>query len=62
VDQALGIDNKNAQRWYLRGKCYTALGFKTEAYSMKKMRNLEWGEYRHPEVLQSLTISVNEFK
>jgi hypothetical protein len=29
---------------------------------MKKMRNLEWGEYRHPEFLQSLTMSVNEFK
>ncbi len=29
---------------------------------MKKMRNVEWGAYRHPEFLQSLTISVNELK
>ncbi len=29
---------------------------------MKKMRNLDWGNYRHPEFLQSLNISVNELK
>jgi len=29
---------------------------------MKKLRNLEWGGYRHPEFLQSLTVSVNELK
>lgn len=29
---------------------------------MKKLRNVEWGEYRHPEFLQSPTISVNELK
>jgi hypothetical protein len=29
---------------------------------MKKIRNLDWGDYRHPEFLQSLNISVNELK
>lgn len=29
---------------------------------MKKMRNIEWGNYRHPEFLQSLNMSVNELK
>jgi len=29
---------------------------------MKKKRNIEWGNYRHPEFLQSLNISVNELK
>ena len=29
---------------------------------MKKIRNLNWGNYRHPEFLQSLDISVNELK
>lgn len=29
---------------------------------MKKLRNLKWGDYRHPEFLQSLTMSVNELK
>ena len=29
---------------------------------MKKIRNLNWGSYRHPEFLQSLNISVNELK
>ena len=29
---------------------------------MKKIRNLDWGNYRHPEFLQSLNISVNELK
>ena len=29
---------------------------------MKKIRNLNWGNYRHPEFLQSLSISVNELK
>lgn len=29
---------------------------------MKKLRNLEWGDYRHPEFLETLTISVNELK
>ena len=29
---------------------------------MKKNRNIEWGNYRHPEFLQSLNISVNELK
>lgn len=29
---------------------------------MKKTRNLNWGDYRHPEFLQSLNISVNELK
>ena len=29
---------------------------------MKKLRNIEWGNYRHPEFLQSLNISVNELK
>ena len=29
---------------------------------MKKIRNIEWGNYRHPEFLQSLNISVNELK
>ena len=29
---------------------------------MKKIRNLNWGNYRHPEFLQSLNISVNELK
>ena len=29
---------------------------------MKKTRNLDWGNYRHPEFLQSLNISVNELK
>ena len=29
---------------------------------MKKVRNIEWGNYRHPEFLQSLNISVNELK
>ncbi len=29
---------------------------------MKKHRNIEWGNYRHPEFLQSLNISVNELK
>ncbi|MFX0076093.1 MAG: hypothetical protein ACFE96_11660 [Candidatus Hermodarchaeota archaeon] len=29
---------------------------------MKKMRNLDWGNYRHPEFLQSLNVSVNELK
>ena len=36
--------------------------FKKEVYKMKKMRNVEWGKFRHPEFLESLTISVNEFK
>ncbi|NVM16974.1 MAG: hypothetical protein HWN80_04610 [Candidatus Lokiarchaeota archaeon] len=29
---------------------------------MKKIRNLDWGNYRHPEFLQTLNISVNELK
>lgn len=29
---------------------------------MKKIRNLDWGNFRHPEFLQSLNISVNELK
>ena len=29
---------------------------------MKKIRNLEWQDYRHPEFLQSISISVNELK
>ena len=29
---------------------------------MKKNRNIEWRNYRHPEFLQSLNISVNELK
>jgi len=29
---------------------------------VKKVRNIEWGNYRHPEFLQSLNISVNELK
>ncbi|MFX0012949.1 MAG: hypothetical protein ACFE9R_21745 [Candidatus Hermodarchaeota archaeon] len=29
---------------------------------MKKIRNLDWGQYRHPEFLQTLNISVNELK
>ena len=29
---------------------------------MKKLRNVEWQNYRHPEFLQSLRISVNELK
>ena len=29
---------------------------------MKKIRNIDWGIYRHPEFLQSLNISVNELK
>ena len=29
---------------------------------MKKNRNLEWGNFRHPEFLQTLNISVNELK
>jgi len=29
---------------------------------VKKNRNIEWGNYRHPEFLQSLNISVNELK
>ena len=29
---------------------------------MKKIRNLEWQDYRHPEFLHSLSISVNELK
>jgi len=29
---------------------------------LKKNRNIEWGNYRHPEFLQSLNISVNELK
>jgi hypothetical protein len=29
---------------------------------MKKILNLDWGDYRHPEFLQSLNISVNELK
>ena len=29
---------------------------------MKKLRNLEWGNYRHPEFLKSLDLSVNELK
>jgi len=29
---------------------------------MKKIRNLDWGDYQHPEFLQTLNISVNELK
>ncbi len=29
---------------------------------MKKIRNLEWQIYRHPEFLHSLNVSVNELK
>jgi len=29
---------------------------------VKKLRNIEWQNYRHPEFLQSLSISVNELK
>ena len=29
---------------------------------MKKNRNIEWANYRHPKFLQSLNISVNELK
>jgi len=29
---------------------------------MKKIRNLEWQDYRHPEFLQSLNVSVKELK
>jgi len=29
---------------------------------VKKLRNILWGSYRHPEFLQSLSISVNELK
>jgi hypothetical protein len=36
--------------------------YEKEVYSMKKILNLDWGDYRHPEFLQSLNISVNELK
>lgn len=29
---------------------------------MKKLKNIEWDQYRHSEFLQSLKISVNELK
>lgn len=29
---------------------------------MKKLRNQEWEQYRHPEFLESLNVSVNELK
>jgi len=29
---------------------------------MKKIRNLEWQDYRHPEFLHSLNVSFNELK
>jgi len=29
---------------------------------VKKLRNIEWGSYRHREFLESLNISVNELK
>ena len=29
---------------------------------MKKLRNQEWEQYRHPEFLDSLNVSVNELK
>ena len=29
---------------------------------MRKLRNIEWHKYRHPEFLQSLSLSVNELK
>ncbi len=29
---------------------------------MKKIRNRDWGNFRHPEFLQTLNISVNELK
>ncbi len=29
---------------------------------MKKIKNIEWDQYRHSEFLQSLKISVNELK
>ena len=29
---------------------------------MRKLRNVKWQNYRHPEFLQSLSISVNELK
>ena len=29
---------------------------------MTKLRDVEWGMYRHPEFLQSFTMSVNELK
>lgn len=29
---------------------------------MRKIRNIEWGNYKHPEFLKSLTMSVNELK
>jgi len=29
---------------------------------MKKNHNLDWGNFRHPEFLQTLNISVNELK
>jgi hypothetical protein len=35
---------------------------KKEVTAMKKVRNLDWGQYRHPEFLKTLNISVNELK
>jgi len=35
---------------------------KKEVVSVKKLRNIEWQNYRHPEFLQSLIISVNELR
>jgi len=29
---------------------------------VKKLRNIEWQNYRHPEFLQSLSISINELR
>ena len=33
-----------------------------EVRRLKKFRNVEWGDYKHPKFLQSLTVSVNELK
>jgi len=33
-----------------------------EAIKMRKLRNVEWQNYQHPEFLQSLSLSVSELK
>jgi len=41
VDKALAIDNNNAEGWYLRGKCFTAMGKELDAaYCYRKLKEV----------------------
>ncbi len=59
------LDRQLFNGWVFFSRQFRFYGSKTlkeEVVSVKKLRNIEWQNYRHPEFLQSLIISVNELR